>query len=57
MAREKRVYVNRPMLEALRRLMLRSDRCPLCERPLDEHAWFQFTEQGRLKDCSNFEGK
>lgn len=56
MAKEKRVYVNKPMLDALRRLMLRGDVCPLCDRDLSEHSWFQFSENGKLRDCSNWEG-
>lgn len=53
MAKQKRVYVNIPMLEALKKMLIRQDNCPRCEQPLDMHAWFQFTEAGQLVACSN----
>lgn len=53
MARQQRVYVNKPMLDALRRMMIRQDECPKCAEPLDIHSWFQFTEAGKLVACSN----
>lgn len=56
MAKHKKVFVNKPMLDALRRLMIRQDDCPLCDAPLDEHSSFTFTEGGKLVSCSNTEG-
>lgn len=53
MAKHKKVIVNRPMLEALRKLMIRSDNCPICKEDLDMHSSFTFNEKGELVDCSN----
>lgn len=56
MAKQKRVYINKPMLDALRKLMLRADQCPKCNRDWEEHSWLQFTQSGTLAGCSNEEG-
>lgn len=55
MAKHKKVIVNRPMLDALRKLMIRSDECPICKEDLDMHSSFTFTEDGKLIGCSSEE--
>ena len=54
MAKTYRVAVNKPMLHALRRGVLRwKAECPVCKRPLNEHSEITLTAGGAILDCSN----
>jgi hypothetical protein len=52
MAKQHIVRVNKPMMDALRKMLLRSDECPLCGEGLSVHSWFRFTDKGKLIACS-----
>lgn len=55
MARHHIVSVNRPMADALRKMLVRNE-CPVCSQEIDEHSSVTLTDKGRVIDCSNNRG-
>lgn len=54
MAKAYDVELNKPMLDALRRLILRDQEiCPCCQQTLDYHSRLRLNDKGRIIDCSN----
>ena len=55
MARHHVVRINRPMLEALKKL-IRSNVCPVCNIRLYEHSSVTLDSNGKVVGCSIQEG-